>query len=298
MKITVTTPTGHIGSKLSNLLLDRGAEVTVIARDPAKVKDLAGRGARVIAGEHSDPAVVKRAIEGADSLFWLNPPNYTAKDLRGEYRKFSDAAATAISQFPQIKFVLLSSIGANRTEGTGPIKGSHDAEEKLRATAKNFTALRPNSFMENILASLPTIISDGNIYSNVPGSVTAPQIATADIAAISADVLLAGRDGQHIFDLAGPEDISFDQVAETLSKTIGKTVRHVVVPDESLVAGLVSAGISSELAREFVEMQHAVAEGMSHEFLGEQKLTGKTSFAQFAREVFLPIYRKASASAA
>lgn len=80
MKITVTTPTGHIGSKLSNLLLDRGAEVTVIARDPAKVKDLAGRGAHVVAGEHSDPAVVKRAIEGADSLFWLNPPNYTTKD--------------------------------------------------------------------------------------------------------------------------------------------------------------------------------------------------------------------------
>ncbi len=73
MKITVTTPTGHIGSKLSNLLLDRGAEVTVIARDPAKVKDLAGRGAHVVAGEHSDPAVVKRAIEGADSLFWLIP---------------------------------------------------------------------------------------------------------------------------------------------------------------------------------------------------------------------------------
>ncbi len=298
MKITVTTPTGHIGSKLSNLLLDRGAEVTVIARDPAKVKDLAGRGAHVVAGEHSDPAVVKRAIEGADSLFWLNPPNYTTKDPRGEYRKFAEAAATAISQFPEIKLVLLSSIGANRTEGTGPIKGSHDAEEKLRATVKNLTALRANYFMENALSSLPTIFSDGNIYSIVPGSATAPQIATADIAAISADVLLAGRDGQHIFDLAGPEDISFDQVAETLSKTIGKTVRHVVVPDEGLVAGLVSAGLSSELAREFVEMQHAFAEGMPHEFLGEQKLTGKITFAQFARDVFLPNYRKASASAA
>ena len=126
---------------------------------------------------------------------------------------------------------------------------------------KNLTALRANYFMENALSSLPTIFSDGNIYSIVPGSATAPQIATADIAAISADVLLAGRDGQHIFDLAGPEDISFDQVAETLSKTIGKTVRHVVVPDEGLVAGLVSAGLSSELAREFVEMQHALRKG-------------------------------------
>jgi uncharacterized protein YbjT (DUF2867 family) len=297
VKITVTTPTGHIGSKLSNLLLDRGAEVTVIARDPAKVKDLADRGARVIAGEHSDPAVVKRAIEGTDSLFWLVPPNYTTKYPRAEYRRFADAAATAISQSPQIKLVLLSSVGANHNEGVGPIKGSHDAEEKLRATVKNLTALRANYFMENVLSSLPTIIG-GNIYSVVPGSATTPQIATADVAAISADVLLAGRDGQHILDLAGPEDISYDQVAETLSKTTGKTVRHVVVPDEALVSGLVGAGISSELARELVEMQHAFAKGMPHEFLGEQKLTGKLGFAQFAREVFLPSYRKASASAA
>jgi uncharacterized protein YbjT (DUF2867 family) len=49
VKITVTTPAGHIGSQLSNLLLDRGAEVTVIARDPAKVKDLSGRGVHVVA---------------------------------------------------------------------------------------------------------------------------------------------------------------------------------------------------------------------------------------------------------
>jgi uncharacterized protein YbjT (DUF2867 family) len=241
--------------------------------------------------------VVRRAIEGADSLFWVIPPNYTTKDSRGEYRKFADAAATAISQFPQSKLVLLSSVGANHTEGVGPINGSHDAEEKLRAV-KNLTALRANYFMENALSSLPTIIGDGNIYSVVPGSVTTPQIATADIAAISTDELLAGCDGQHILDLAGPEDISFDQVAEILSKTIGKTIRHVVVPDEGLVGGLVGAGLSPELARELVEMQHAFAKGMTHEFLGEQKLTGKMTFTQFAREVFLPIYRKASASAA
>ena len=40
MKIVVTTPTGHIGNKLANLLLDRKSDVTLIARHPEKVKDL------------------------------------------------------------------------------------------------------------------------------------------------------------------------------------------------------------------------------------------------------------------
>ena len=51
MKIAVTTPTGHIGSKLANILLDCKSDVTLIARHPEKVKDLASRGAKVIAGD-------------------------------------------------------------------------------------------------------------------------------------------------------------------------------------------------------------------------------------------------------
>ncbi len=43
MKIAVTTPTGNIGSKLANILLDRKSDVTLIARRPEEVKDLASR---------------------------------------------------------------------------------------------------------------------------------------------------------------------------------------------------------------------------------------------------------------
>ena len=38
MKIAVTTPTGHIGNKLANILLDRKLDVTLIARPPEKVR--------------------------------------------------------------------------------------------------------------------------------------------------------------------------------------------------------------------------------------------------------------------
>jgi Trk K+ transport system NAD-binding subunit len=55
--IALTTPTGHIGNKLAYILLDRKSDVTLIAQHPEKVKNLASRGAKVIAGEHSDPAV-------------------------------------------------------------------------------------------------------------------------------------------------------------------------------------------------------------------------------------------------
>jgi uncharacterized protein YbjT (DUF2867 family) len=65
MNIVVTTPTGHIGNKLANILLDRKSDITLIARHPEKVKYLASRGAKVIAGQHSDPRVVEQAVRGA-----------------------------------------------------------------------------------------------------------------------------------------------------------------------------------------------------------------------------------------
>ena len=40
MKIALTTPTGHIGNQLANMLLDQEADLTLIARHPEKVKDL------------------------------------------------------------------------------------------------------------------------------------------------------------------------------------------------------------------------------------------------------------------
>jgi uncharacterized protein YbjT (DUF2867 family) len=296
MKIVVTTPTGQIGSKLANILLDRGAELTVIARHPDKVQHLASRGANVIAGQHDNAALLEQAIAGAHALFWVTPPIYRSHDPLGDSRRFADVGASVIQNHPNLHVVQVSSVGAHRPSGTGPIAGLHYTEEKFRTAGKNIVALRPNYFMENIFNSLHTIVTDGNIYITGPGSITAPQIATQDIAEIAADVLLSGMNGHRIVDIVGPEDISFDRAAEIISQQIGKTVRVVTVPGDKLKIGFIQAGLSPEVADLFIEMQ--AARGLPHEFLGDEKRTGEITYSQFVREVFLPAYKKASESAA
>jgi uncharacterized protein YbjT (DUF2867 family) len=298
VKIALTTPTGHIGSQLANILLDRGAEITVIARHPQKVKNLAERGARVVSGELSDGAVVANAIQGADALFWVMPPAYTSSDPLGEARRFASAGARALSRDPAIHAVLLSSIGADRPSGTGPIVGLHDAEAIFRAVAKNVTALRPNYFMENVFNSLPTIVSDGNIYTSAGGSVTAPQIATRDIAEIAADVLLADGNGYRVIDLAGPEDFSLDREAEIISREIGRPIQVVTVPGEKMAVGMQQGGISPQMSKLFIEMEHAFSEGLTRDVHGDERRIGKTTYQQFVREVFVPAYKNANASVA
>ena len=297
MKIVVTTPTGHIGGKLANLLLNRKTDITVIARHPEKVKDLASRGATVVAGEHGDPKVLEHAVRDADALFWLTPSALNSRDPLGDARQLADAAASVLRKYPELRVVQLSSAGAFLPSGTGPIAGLHYTEEKFREAGKNVVALRPNEFMENIFFSLGSIVADGSIYTSVSGSLAAPMIATQDIAEIAADVLSKGLQGHYVVDIVGPEEVSFDRFAQITGETIGKPVRVVTIPGDKLKTALVQAGLSPEMAGLFVEME-AAAPRIMNVFRGNEKRTGKVTYPQFAREVFLPAYKKAAASAA
>jgi len=93
----------------------------------------------------------------------------------------TDVAAAAIRRNPEVRVVNLSSVGAELQEGTGPIKGLHDAEAKLSAVTSNITHFRANY---NVLTTLLTIAMHGAIYSTIPGSVSLAQVATRDIAAV------------------------------------------------------------------------------------------------------------------
>jgi len=297
MKIAVTTPTGHIGNKLANIILDRKSDVTLIARHPEKVKDLVSRGAKVIVGEHSDPAIIEQAVRGADALFWLTPSEPTSHDPLGIARRMADAGARAIRKHPDLHVVQLSSAGAFLPSGTGPIVGLYETEEKFRAAGKNVVSLRPNEFMENIFFSLPTIIGQDSIYTSIPGSVKAPFIATQDIAEVAAEFLLNPIDGLHVVDIVGPQEISFDEWARVAGQAVGKQVRVVTVPGDKLKAAMSQSGMSPEMAALLVEMEEAAPKILG-QFKGEQKRIGKVTFAQFAREVFAPAYKKAVKSAA
>lgn len=297
MKIAITTPTGHIGNKLANLLIEQRADVTLIARHPEKVNDLARRGAKVIAGDHSDPAIVEQAVRGADALFWLTPSEITSRDPLGIAHRMADAGAGVIRQHPHLHVVQLSSAGAFLPSGTGPIVGLYETENKFRAAGKNIVALRPNEFMENLFFSLPTIIAQDSIFTSIPGSVKAPFIATQDIAEVAAEFLLHPIDGHHVVDIVGPQEISFDDFARIAGQAIGKQIRVVTVPGEKLKLAMTQGGMSPEMAALLVEMEESYPK-IQGQFKGDHKRTGKVTFSQFAREVFAPAYQQAAKSAA
>ena len=236
-------------------------------------------------------------MRGADALFWLTPADMTSHDPLGTARRMAEAGASVIRQHPELHVVELSSAGAFLPSGTGPIVGHYETEEKFRAAGKNIVSLRPNEFMENLFFSMPTIIAQGAIYTTLQGSEKAPFIATQDIAEVAAEFLLKPIDGHHVIDIVGPQELSLDEWARIAGQAVGRQIHVVTIPGDQLKAAMGQAGMSPEMAGLLVEMEEAYRR-IQGPFQGDQKRTGKVTFAQFAREVFAPAYKRAAQSAA
>lgn len=291
MKITVTTPTGRIGQALAGRLLDAGVDLTLLCRDPDKVRALTARGAKAIAGDQTDAAAVTRATEGADALFWVSPADYTAKDMRAFQNLLGRAAAAAIRSTGVARVVNLSSVGAQHPSGTGPVAGLHDIEKLIEDGAKAVTHLRPAYFFENYLFQAEAIKTAGRVFLPVSGSTRIPMVATRDVAQVAAERLLDGTwTGRSTMGAHGPAGISFDEAATAISEGLRRTVEHFTVAPGNAREAILAMGASENVADTFVEMYAGIEKGLlDPEEPRTPRTTTPTTLVTFARESLAPL---------
>jgi uncharacterized protein YbjT (DUF2867 family) len=257
----VTGVSGHTGSVVAKTLAERRQKLRVVVRDAAKGARWKERGAEVAVASVDNPDALTAALRGAEGVYAVVPPNYGTNEMLKSQKRVVDAYALALEATRPRHVVLLSSVGAQLDEGTGPIKGLHYAEEKLGRLAPALTAVRAAYFMEN-WASLLAVAKEQSI---LPAMLTAdrriPMVATADIGRVAAEALLEGPSAKGIIDLGGPQDYSPADVALILSKLLGRDVRTVDVPDLGIIPALKSAGFTDDLAGLFREMIGAINQG-------------------------------------
>ena len=191
----------------------------------------------------------------------MTPPNATADDYFAAQRRFADAMASAVRESGTPCVVMLSSLGAELPEGTGPIKGLHYLENVLRATGAKLIAIRACYFQENIAELIPAALQAG-IYPNFLGSASTPipMVATRDIGRLAASLLLAPPQAGEIVDLVGPE-YSASQLGEKLSAALGKPLQVVDIPAAGHVDALMQAGFSRPISEIYAEMYAAISSG-------------------------------------
>lgn len=287
--IAVMGATGRTGKKVVEGLLRAGEKVRAIGRSEASLAELARAGAEVRVGDSIDAGFLTEAFRGASAAYTLLPYDPRAAGCRAQQARMGEAVTTAIRESGVGHVVALSSVGADRGVGTGPIDSMHDQEVRLRKlTGVNVLALRPGSFFENFFDVLPVIRHQGLNADVVEPGRPVPMVGTRDIADAAVAALRA-RDwkGFVVRELLGPRDLTYDEATRILGERIGQPeLPYVRLPPDEMAGALVQGGFSEDMARLYVELAEALNEGRVRSVEGRTPAnTTPTRFEDFADEL-------------
>ncbi len=247
--ILVTGGTGKIGSELVNSLGKGKTAFTVLARSREAAAKLEGRGAKVVLGDLDKPASLNDALAEVETLFLLTTPR---PDLPAVEQKLLAAAKAKGVR----KVVRISAVGANPWASSALLRCHGDCEAQLARSGLEWTVLRPTVFMQNLSFFFgPVIARESTLYAPA-GEARLPWIDARDIADVAAQVLTTEGHGNLIYELTGPEALTYEQVADLLSGHLGRRISYVNVPDGAARQAMIGAGMQPWLAEGMITLYH------------------------------------------
>jgi uncharacterized protein YbjT (DUF2867 family) len=289
--IVITTPAGQIGRQVLTNLLGSGEQLRVIARDPADLPAGVREDLDIVVGSHGDAAVADKAFSGADAVFWLTPPDPRAPSVEAAFVGFTRPAAEAFRRHGVGRVVAVSALGRGTpwAAQAGYVTGSLAMDDLIAGTGVAYRALVNPSFMDNTARQAESIKNQGMFFSPIAADRKLPAVATRDIAAAAARLLLdPSWSGAGEVPLLGPEDLSFNDMARIMSQVLGQDVRFQQTTFEAYKERFVSFGMSDAMAQGMTDMAWAKNEGIDNAVQRTPENSTPTSFRQWCEEVLKP----------
>jgi uncharacterized protein YbjT (DUF2867 family) len=288
--IVVTTPTGQIGRQVLDRILDSGEAVRVIAREPSRLPASVRTRAEVVQGSHGDADTVTKAFAGADRVFWVVPPD-PRRDGGSEryYLDFTRPACQAIKSQAVQRVVGVSTLGHGYQGKAGVLSAALAMDELIGSTGVNYRALAAPFFMENLLRQAQAIKDQGTFLLPSAAGRPLPAVATRDIAAAAAALLLDGSwSGQASVPVAGPGNLTPVGMAQVMSDVLGRTIRFRHVPIADYKAMMLQNGASEAMARDVADMIKAQNHGIYDTEPRDPHADAPTSFRQWCQDTLKP----------
>jgi uncharacterized protein YbjT (DUF2867 family) len=298
--IVITGATGRTGKAAAEALLEKGEKVRVVGRDASRLQPFVAKGAEAATANMEDAVSLGKALEGATAAYVMIPPNMAAEDYRSYQHLVADSIAFAVAHAKVPYVVMLSSIGAQHSEGTGPIAALHGLEHKLDMIRDlNVLHVRADFFMENLLMSITPLRTFGMLPGAFPADFEQGWIAARDVGGYAAR-RIAAQDfsGIAVQEITGPRDICPKEVASIIGAAIGKpNLAYTNVPLLMLEPALAQM-MPRKTAALIIEMWKGTKEGLvKREQPRTPQNTMPTTLETFASEVFAPAYLGKTASA-
>jgi uncharacterized protein YbjT (DUF2867 family) len=186
--------------------------------------------------------------------------------------------------------VLNSALGARDYRKSFP-SWHRTVEDKLKSTRVSHTILRPNSFHQNVLKYYaPSIRSEG-VFRASMGKARVSFIDVRDIAMVAAKSLAGGEHSGKIYELNGPEALSYPELAEKMAKYADRPVQYVDIPIEAQRKAMLERGMPEWQANALLDLQAYYVSGKGGnvdnvllKLLDRPPITMDQFLAEFANE--------------
>jgi uncharacterized protein YbjT (DUF2867 family) len=215
MKVLVLGGTGTVGSQVTRELLARGAEVSVLTRDPKKPGP---PGANVVPGDLLEPETVRRVFTGMDGVFLLN--GLSAAECHEGLMAVNGARMAGAK-----RVVYLSIHRVDEAPHAPHFGAKLPVEIALKASGIPFTILRPNNFFQNDYWFKDAMLSFG-VYPQPFGDVGLSRVDVRDIAEAAAIALTTGAAKDETVNLVGPDVLTATATAATWGGVLGRKIAY------------------------------------------------------------------------
>lgn len=280
MTILITGATGNVGSELVRALRHSGVSCRAMVRGPdlAAARERLGE-IELVQADFDDGEAVARALDGVDRAFLLTPSSERAE---AQQCGFVEIAARQGVR----RIVKLSQYAADAASPVRFLRYHAAAERAIRASGIAYTFLRPNLFMQGLLAFRETIAAKAMFFA-AAGDAAVSVIDVRDIAAVAAAALLDARHDGATYDLTGPAALTHAEIAAQLGRALGRSIAFIDISPEAMRSAFLDIGVPPWQA-------DGVLEDYAHYRRGEAATVatgvadalGKPprSFADFARD--------------
>lgn len=286
MRIAVATPTGHVGSHLTSMLIRADVRPLLLARTPSNVREEVRPYVDVVEADSTDAEQVTEATRGVDAVYWVDPGTVSADPL-GDYARATRSLIAAVTTNGIGRVVFQSSIGAEKRHGCGEIDGLAATEVALDALPVDVTHLRCGYFFTNLLLSLEDV-RRGLLKTVLPLDQRVAWVAPRDIAEVAALTLLnPSWHGHRVQAVHGPH-LSWKEVAAILTSETGHRVRVERATDEEMHRQYLAAGMPHAMADAVLGMSTGVRDDFWPEQARTPVTTTSTTLASWVHDELVP----------
>ncbi len=232
--VMLTGASGYVGGRLLSRLEGSGLRVRCMARRPENIASRVGEGTEVVRGDVLDASSLAAAMEGVQTAYYL----IHSMGAPGSFEEQDRVAATNFARAARAagvrRIIYLGGLGDDREDLSAHLRSRHEVGALLRDSGCQVREFRASivigsgslsfELVRSLVQRLPVMICPKWV------SVQAQPIAIEDLLEYLADGLRWNGSDSRIFEIGGPDQVSYGEIMREYAKQRGLRRWFISVP--------------------------------------------------------------------